>query len=85
MSKASDIINDNPKAGFLSPRELYDESLLGLSSDGRLIYSEDKILIALQDIKGLPYEEALDYYASTTIPSLANGNRHSPIIATQTA
>jgi len=50
-----------------------------------LIYSEDKILIALQDIKGLPYEEALDYYASTTIPSLANGNRHSPIIATQTA
>ena len=84
MSKASDIINENPKAQVLTPRDLYDGTIIGISSDGRLIYSEDKILIALQNIEGLSYEEALDHYATTTVSSLAHGSRHAPIIATQT-
>jgi len=82
--KAEDIIANHPRATVLQPRTTYDVALMGVSSDGRLIYSENKILLALQDIEGKSYEEALDYYASSTVASLANGNRFSPIIATET-
>ena len=82
--KAEDIIANHPRAAVLLPRTTYDVALLGVSSDGRLIYSENKILLALQDIEGKSYEEALDYYATSTVASLANGNRFSPIIATET-
>ena len=81
---ASEIIANNPKATVLAPRETFDQALLGVSSDGRLIYAENKILIALQDVEGKTYEEALDHYAQMTTSSLANGNRFSPIIATET-
>ena len=84
MSKAKDIINDNQRAACLLPREQFDDALIGLASDGRLIYSEDKILHVLQE-SGMSYEEALDHYATMTISSQAHGNRLAPIIATQTA
>jgi hypothetical protein len=82
--KAEEIIANYPRAVVLFPRATYDHALVGASSDGRLIYSESKILVALQDIDGKTYEEALDHYAQMTTSSLANGNRFSPIIATET-
>lgn len=82
--KAEEIIANYPRAVVLQPRATYDYALVGVSSDGRLIYSESKILVALQDIDGKTYEEALDHYAQMTTSSLANGNRFSPIIATET-
>ena len=82
--KAEEIIVNNPRAQVLEPANLYNEAVIGLSSDGRLIYSENKILNALQDLEGLTYEEALDHYATKTLSSLTNGNRFSPIIATET-
>jgi len=81
---AEEIIANHPRAVCLQPRATYDSAILGVTSDGRLIYSESKMLIALQDIEGKSYEEALDYYATSTVASLANGNRFSPIIATET-
>ena len=81
---ASEIISNNPKAVVLQPRSTYDNALIGVSSDGRLIYCENRILVAIQDIEGKTYEEALDYYATMTASSLAYGNRLSPIIATET-
>ncbi len=82
--RAEEIIANHPRAVVLQPRATYDYALVGVSSDGRLIYSESKILVALQDIDGKTYEEALDHYAQMTSSSLANGNRFSPIIATET-
>lgn len=82
--RAEEIIANHPRATALAPRTTFDYALLGVSSDGKLIYSEEKIMLALQNIEGLSYEEALDHYAKMTTSSLANGNRFSPIIATET-
>lgn len=57
----------------LEPQSTFNSALVGVTSDGRLVYSEDKILIALQDIDGMTYEEALDYYQYNTVRSLAYG------------
>lgn len=84
MTPALQIIQDNPKAIALQPKELFAPAIIGLSSDGRLIYSEDKILVVLQDGKGLSYEDALDHYALMSINSSAGNGRYAPIIATQT-
>jgi hypothetical protein len=81
---AEEIIANHPRAIVLEPKSTFNFAVLGLSSDGKLIYSESKILVALQDIEGKTYEEALDQYAQMTTSSLANGNRFSPIIATET-
>jgi len=79
----TELLTSNPKAVRLKPASL-DEAIIGLSSDGRLIYSENKILIQLQDVEGMTYEEALDFYANNTVSSLAYGNRYAPVIATET-
>lgn len=81
---ADEIISSNPRAKALEPRQTFDSALMGVSSDGRLIYSESKMLIALQDVEGKSYEEALDYYATMMSSSSPNGNRFAPIIATET-
>jgi hypothetical protein len=81
---AEEIIKSNPKAKAIEPRATYDFALMGITSDGRLIYSENKILIALQEIEGLSYEDSLDSYANKTTTLFSNGNRFSPIIATET-
>jgi hypothetical protein len=57
----------------LEPQSTFNYALVGVTSDGRLVYSEDKILSALQDIEGMMYEEALDYYSHNTVRSLAYG------------
>lgn len=79
-----EIISSNPKAFVLTPRTTYDYALMGVTSDGRLIYSESKILVALQEFEGMNYEEALDHYAKVTVSSLANGTRYAPVLATET-
>lgn len=81
---AKEIIESNPRAHVFQPRGTFDGAILGITSDGRLIYSENKMLIALQEIEGKTYEEALDYYASLMSSSAPNANRFFPIIASET-
>lgn len=67
------IENASDKALILEPQSTFNHALIGVTTDGRLVYSEDKILVALQDIEGMTYEEALDYYGYNTVRSLAYG------------
>lgn len=71
MTSEQLIAEANPKALVLEPRETFSRALVGVTSEGRLVYSEDKILQALQDVEGMDYEEALDYYSYNTIKALA--------------
>jgi hypothetical protein len=81
---AQEIIANHPRAVVFEPRATFDYAILGVSSDGRLIYSESRILVALQETDGKTYEEALDEYARMTSSSVAHASRFSPIIATET-
>ena len=85
MSPAELIALASPKALVLEPRSTFNNALVGVSSDGRLVYSEDKIMGALQDIDGMSYEEALDYYQFNTVRALeyVKGSV-SPIILSHT-
>jgi hypothetical protein len=79
------IESASDKALVLEPQSTFNAALVGVSSDGRLVYSEDKILGALQDIDGMSYEEALDYYEANTVRGIAYAKGSvSPIILAHT-
>lgn len=84
---AQDLIdNANPKALVLEPRATFDDALIGVTADGRLVYTEDKILAVLQDKDGMSYEEALDYYQFNTVRALEYAKASvSPVILTHTS
>jgi hypothetical protein len=84
---AQDLIdNANPKALVLEPKETFNAALVGVTADGRLVYSEDRILTVLQDKDGMSYEEALDYYQYNTVRALEYAKASvTPIILTHTS
>lgn len=73
----------DPKALRLEPKETFDRAILGLTSDGRIVYSENKILLALQDVEGMEYDEALEWYEYNTSRGVAYAGKKAPIIITQ--
>jgi hypothetical protein len=77
------LSNADPKALRLEPNETFDRAILGLTSDGRIVYSENKILLALQDVDGMEYEEALEWYEYNTARGVAYAGKKAPIIITQ--
>lgn len=75
--------NADPKALKLEPHETFDSAIVGLSSEGLIVYSEAKILMSLQEVDGMDYDEALQYYEYNTIRGIAYAGKKAPIIITQ--
>lgn len=67
--------NKHPEAGKF-PDEL-DKAIVGVTSDGRLVYSENRILLAYQEESGLDFEDALAQYETI---SSTSGSRRPPVI-----
>lgn len=76
------LANADPKALVLEPRTTFDRAILGLTSDGRVCYSENKILLALQDVDGMEYEEALEWYEYNTARGITYAGKKAPVIIT---
>lgn len=79
------LSNADPKAMRLEPYTTFDRAILGLTSDGRIVYSENKILLALQDVDGKDYEQALEWYEYNTARGVAYAGKKAPIIITHEA
>lgn len=67
--------NKHPEAGKF-PDDL-DTAIVGVTSDGRLVYSENRILLAYQEVAGMDFEDALTAYESV---SSTAGSRRPPVI-----
>lgn len=68
----------HPEAGQF-PNEL-DVAIVGVTSDGRLVYSENRILLAYQEQMGLDFEDALDSYEALSNAAEFRGRRPPVII-----
>ena len=53
------ISEHNPEAMFADG---FDESIMGYSSDGKVIYSADQIIGTLMNRDGMTQEEAIEYF-----------------------
>ncbi len=79
------LANADPKSLRLGPSTTFDRAILGLTSDGRIVYSENRILLALQEVDGMDYEEALEWYEYNTARGVAYAGKKAPIIITHEA
>ena len=62
--------NARTGAGRLEPTDLLDRAIVGITGDGRIVYSENRILLAFQEDGDLEFEDALEQYekATSSIP-----------------
>lgn len=68
----------HPEAGRY-PDEL-DVAMVGVTSDGRLVYSENRILLAYQEEMGLDFEDALNAYEALSDAAEFRGRRPPVVI-----
>jgi len=69
MSTLSKILQQYPDDGFITA-EGFDDALIGVWSQGRLVYSIDKIIEILQ--KDMTEDEAISFYESASDEAVLN-------------
>lgn len=74
MSILKKILNEYPDEGFLKA-EGFDEALIGVWSEGRLVYSVDKVIEIL--MKDMTEQEAIEFYDYKIEGSYVG--KHTPI------
>ena len=58
----------------------YDEAIIGVSHDDRVIYDYDKMIAHLVDKEGMTVEDAADFISYDTIRSLSYRGPDAPIV-----
>ena len=71
MGYADSIIFTNPD---------YDDAIIGISHDDRVIYDYDKMIAHLMDHEDMTDEEAADYISYNTIRSIPYAGAYAPIV-----
>ena len=58
----------------------YDDAIIGVSHDDRVIYDYDKMLIHLMEHEEMDLEEAADFISYNTIRSIPYAGENAPIV-----
>lgn len=58
----------------------YADAFIGMSHDGRAIYSYDKMIEHIMLKEGWPYEEAVEWIDFNTIRAIPYGGPNAPIV-----
>ena len=58
----------------------YDDAIIGISHDDRVIYDYDKMIAHLMDHEDMTGEEAADFMSYNTIRSIPYAGEYAPIV-----
>ena len=58
----------------------YDAAIIGVSTDGQVIYDYDKMIGCLMDEDNMTYDEAVDFIDYNTIRALPYAGEGAPIV-----
>ena len=58
----------------------YDSSIIGITTDGRIVYDYDKMVDELMQDEDWSYEDAVDWIDYNTVRSLPYAGPNGPII-----
>ena len=77
----NNIIRENlPEDSVIFDNHAYDNSIIGLSTDGRVVYDFNKMVKEIMDDEGWTEEEAIDWVDYNTVRALSYMGDKSPII-----
>jgi len=60
--------------------EQYDEAVVGVTWEGRVVYSYEKIVDMLMRVDGMPYEDAIEYTDYNTVRGVDYMGPYAPIL-----
>lgn len=69
-----------PKDALVFDNASYDNSIVGVTTDNRVVYDYNKMIVELMEDEGWSYDEAIDWIEYNTIRSLPYAGEKAPII-----
>lgn len=69
-----------PEGAIILDNSAFDNSIIGVTLDGRLIYDYDKMIEELIDDDGMSFDEAMEWIDYNTIRALPYAGSGAPII-----
>ena len=69
-----------PEDAIVFDNMSYDSSIVGVTTDGRVVYDYDKMIEELMQDEEWSYEDAVEWIDYNTIRSLPYAGDHAPII-----
>ena len=69
-----------PEDAILFDNMSYDSSIVGVTTDGRVVYDYDKMIEELMQDEGWSYEDAVEWIDYNTIRSIPYAGENAPII-----
>lgn len=69
-----------PEGAIILDNSAFDNSIIGVTLDGRLIYDYDKMIEELIEDDGMSFDEAMEWIDYNTIRALPYAGSGAPII-----
>ena len=80
MSVNSQLRDELPEEAIVFDNMSYDGSIIGVTTDGRVVYDYDKMVEELVQDEEWSYEEAMEWIDYNTIRALPYAGANAPII-----
>jgi hypothetical protein len=80
MSVNLQLRDELPEDAIVFDNMSYDGSIIGVTTDDRVVYSYDKMVEELMQDEEWSYEEAAEWIDYNTIRALPYAGEHGPII-----
>jgi hypothetical protein len=80
MSVNLELRRELPEDAIVFDNMSYDSSIIGVTTDGRVVYDYDKMVEELMQDEEWSYEEAVEWIDYNTIRSLPYAGDNAPII-----
>ena len=80
MAVNLEIRSELPEEAIIFDNMSYDNSIVGVTTDGRVVYDYDKMIEELMQDEEWSYEDAVEWIEYNTIRSLPYGSPGAPII-----
>ena len=80
MAINMNIIEILPEGAIILDNSAFDNSIIGVTLDGRLIYDYDKMIEELIEDDGMSFDEAMEWIDYNTIRALPYAGSGAPII-----
>ena len=80
MAVNKEIRENLPEDSIVFDNYAYDNSIIGVSTDGRVVYSYEKMVGELVKDEGISEMEAMEWIDYNTVRALPYGGQNTPII-----
>lgn len=80
MSVNQKILGLLPEDAIVFSNLSYDNSIVGVTTDNRVVYDYDKMIAELMEDEGWDYDDAVDWIDYNTIRSLPYAGEKAPIV-----